>query len=146
MPTQYTQEQLDKLYEKLPEELREAMFSMETAEEIGEICESYGINDNRVGEIADRVGYILAGLMLPQEFAAVLEKEVKLPKVLAEAISKDLNRFVFYPVRPALEQLHRMEIEVSAKIVTPQPVPETEEQTPEKPKQSEPDTYREPIE
>lgn len=144
MPSQYTQEQLDKIVEKLPEELREAMFSMETAQEIGEICESYGINDNRVGEISDRVGYVLAGLMLPQEVAQVLEKEVKLPRVLAEAIARDLNRLVFYPVKAALEQLHRMEIEVSAKIVTPQP--EEGEAPTEKPKPSGPDTYREPIE
>ena len=140
MPLQYTQEQLDKIYEKLPEELKEAIFSVETAEEIGDTCESYGITDNRVGEIADRVGYVLAGLMLPQEFAQVIETEVKLPKVLAQAIARDLNRFVFYPVRPALEQLHRMEIEVSAKIVTPEPSAEQEE----KPK--EPDSYREPLE
>ena len=145
MPLQYTQEQLDKIYEKLPEELKEAIFSVETAEEIGDTCESYGITDNRVGEIADRVGYVLAGLMLPQEFAQVLETEVKLPKVLAQAIARDLNRFVFYPVRPALEQLHRMEIEVSARVVTPQPAEEGEAPT-EKPRQAGPDTYREPIE
>ena len=140
MPKQYTQEQLDKIYEKLPEELQEAIFSMETATEIGDTCESYGIRDNRVREVAEQAGYVLMGLTLPQEFAEVLEKEVKLPKVLAEAITKDLNRLVFYPVRPALEQLHRMEIEVSARIVTPQPTPENKE------KLRGPDSYREPIE
>ncbi|MDO8474115.1 MAG: hypothetical protein Q7S62_00980 [bacterium] len=145
MPRQYTQEQLDKIYEKLPEELQEAIFSMETAEEIRNTCESYGINDNRVGEVADRVGYVLMGLLLPQEFSGVLEAEVKLPKTLADAISRDINRLVFYPVKPALEQLHRMEIEVTAKIVTPKPEEaETTKEKPEEPKGD--DTYREPLE
>ena len=145
MPRQYTQEQLDKTYEKLPQELQEALFSMETAESIGQVCDSYGIQDERRGQVSDFAGHVLMGLLLPQEFADVLEKEVKLSKVLAQAIARDLNRFVFYPVRPALEQLHRMEIEVSARVVTPQPAEEGEAPT-EKPRQAGPDTYREPIE
>ena len=145
MPTQYTQEQLDKIYDKLPEELQEAIFATETAEDIGSVCDTYGVGDARGTEIAKQVGYILMGLILPQEFSGVLEKEVKLPKALAEAISRDINRLVFYPVKPALEQLHRMEIEVTAKIVTPKPEEgESEEEKPEEPKGD--DTYREPIE
>lgn len=120
---------------------------METAEEIGNTCESYGINDNRVGEIADSVGHVLMGLLLPQEFAGVLEKEMSLPRALAEAITRDINRLVFYPIKPALEQLHRMEIEVTAKIVTPKPEAEgqpEEQEPPEGPRG--PDSYREPLE
>ena len=146
MPRQYTQEQLDKIYEKLPEELREAIFSVETAENIGDIGDQYGVVDERLNKISEYVGYVLMGLVLPQEFLGILEKEVKLPKVLAEAITKDLNRLVFYPVRPALEQLHRMEIEVSAKIVTPQPSGEEGEQPRKEERPSGPDTYREPLE
>jgi len=150
MPPKYTQEQLDKIYEKLPEELKEAMFSMETAKEIGETCESYGIRDNRVGEIADHVGYVLLGLLLPQEFAETLEKEIKLPRVLAQAIARDLNRLVFYPVKPALEQLHQIEIKVITKVVTPEPEEERKEQSPEQQKikqQERPDDpYREELE
>ena len=142
MAQQYTQEQLDKIYEKLPEELQEAIFSVETAQEIGETCESYGIRDNRVGEISDRTGHVLMGLLLPQEFAGTLEKDVKLPKALADAIARDINRLVFYPVKPALEQLHRMEIEVTAKVVTPQP--EEQNKEPEEPRGE--DRYREQLE
>lgn len=146
MNKQYAQEQLDKIYEKLPEELQETLFSMETAESIGETCESYGIKDGRVGQVSDLVGHVLMGFLLPQEFAGVVEKEVKLPKVLAQGIARDLNRFVFYPVRAALEQLHKMEIEVPAKIVTPQPSPEEADEPRAEERIKGPDGYREPIE
>lgn len=145
MSNPYTQEQLDKIFEKLPEELQEAIFSVETAESIGETCESYGITDGRVGQISDLVGHVLLGVLLPQEFPGTLEKEVKLPNVLAQAIAKDLNRLVFYPMRPSLEQLHRMEIEVSARVVTPEPPGEAQEQRKEEEPKG-PDSYREPIE
>ena len=114
---------------------------METAEAIGDACDVYGIGDERATEIARRVGYVLMGLVLPQEFAGVLETDVKLPKTLADAIARDINRLVFYPVKPALEQLHRMEIEVTAKAVTPQP---EEQESSEK--QGEDDKYREELE
>ena len=148
MAKKYSQSQLDQIYEKLPEELKEAIFSVETAENIGETCESYGITDNRVGEIADHVGHVLMGLLLPQEFAGVLEREVKLSKTPAELIARDLNRLIFFPIRPALEQLHRMEIEVSAKVVTPetpaQEQKESKQNPPEEPRK--PNSYQEPIE
>lgn len=148
MPKQYTQEQLDKIYDKLPEELQEAIFSMETAEDIGSVCDTYGVTDERGTEIAKQAGYVLMGLILPQEFSGALETDVKLPKTLADTIARDINRLVFYPVKPALEQLHRMDIEVTAKIVTPKPEEaenegESEEE-PEEPKGD--DTYRESLE
>jgi len=45
-----------------------------------------------------------------------------------------------------LEQLHRMEIEVSAKIVTPEPSLGEVEQPKKEERPSGPDTYRESIE
>jgi len=147
MVTQYAQEEIDKALEKLPEELKDAIFSMETADTLWKIGERYHVMDKRYSEITKYVAYVLLGLLLPSEFQGILEKELKLQKQLAKDITRDVNRFIFYPVKLALEQIYSMEIQVSAKIVTPQPAAEGETQT-EKPKQEPrgPDTYREPIE
>lgn len=140
---QYTQDELWKIHDKLPQELQEAIFSQETADAILTSCERNGVEN--VSDVAHYTGLVLMGLILPQEFSGVLETDVKLPKTLADAIARDINRLVFYPVKPALEQLHRMEIEVTAKIVTPEPkTEEGEEEKPEEPKGD--DTYREPLE
>jgi len=142
MPRQYSQEQLEKIYEKLPEELKEALFSFETTKEIGDVGDTYGVVDKRLNKISEYVGYVLMGLMLPEEFTGVLKKEVGLPKVLAEAISRDLNRLVFYPVKPALEQLRNMEIIPSPKISSPKSTPQKRKES----KSSEPDIYQESLE
>lgn len=143
MPITYAQEHLDKIYDKLPTELQEAIFSVETAEGIDSVCATYGITDNRVGEIATRVGHVLMGIILPQEFEQILKEEISLPKILAQAIARDINRLIFYPVKPILEQLHQIEIKVTAKVVAPHPQ-ETRKKSPEKP--STPDAYQESIE
>lgn len=110
MLQQYNKEKLAKLFEKLSPELRETVFSMETAETVRDACETYGIEDERAGQIAELTGQVLMGLVLPEDFSEKLEKEVELPRVLAQAIAKEINRFVFYPVKPALEELHKIEI------------------------------------
>jgi hypothetical protein len=143
---QYTKEKLWKIYDKLPQELQEAVFSEETASNIFDVCEQNKVEE--VSRVAYYAGLVLLGLILPQEFASALETDVKLPKTLADAIARDINRLVFYPVKPALEQLHRMEIEVSAKIVTPKPEEQSEQpeeqEKPEEPRG--PDSYRESLE
>ena len=147
MLKQYTQEQLDKIYENLPKELQESLFSPETAQDIGEVGETYGVIDERLNKIAEYVGYVLMGLILPQEFVGTLEKRVNLPHTLAEAIARDLNGLIFYPVKPALEQLHGIEITPSGKPIEDPEAKEEKSLTEEKPTTpTGKDTYRESIE
>ncbi|TSD04005.1 MAG: hypothetical protein Greene071421_371 [Parcubacteria group bacterium Greene0714_21] len=112
-------EQFWKLYEKLPQELKDVLWAQETGDNIYEICQKYEATEH-LGEIVELTGQVLIGLVLPQEFSAKIET-LGVKKDVAELIAREINRLVFYPVKPALEQLHKMEIEVSAKIVTPQP-------------------------
>ena len=163
MPTQYTKEELRKLYEKLPQELKTILFSEETAEVIGNACTQYGIEDERVSQVAGLVGNVLTGFLLPSEFEEALKQNVKLPKVLIKPIAREISRFVFYPVKPALERLHHYgtleekETDQTLDIPTPRhdtqqdqqlPLEESEELevVPKKQEPREADPYRESIE
>ena len=138
-PKQPSKDKLWKIYDKLPQELQKAIFSEETADDIFNVCEKNGVEE--VSEVAYYAGLVLMGFLLPQEFEKVLQKEINIPKDAAKEIAREINRFVFYPVKPALEQLHQMEIKVEAKIVTPKPEEKRKEQPSEK--SSGPDRYRE---
>ncbi len=151
MPKAYTREQLWKLYKKLPEELQEAIFSVETADNIYGICERNNVGIEKISSVATYVGNVLVGVLPPEELQETLEKEVKLEKAVAKKVAQEINRFIFYPVRPALEQLYKVGV-IPAGEVTPS------EKTLEKPSEQEKigeeklptparkDTYREPIE
>lgn len=106
MPTQYTREELWKLYSKLPGELKEAVFSSETAEHTWNVCERNKIPEEKISLVAAQVGNVLMGLLLPTEFQNALVKQVGIKKDIAQQVDREINRFVFYPVKPALEQLH----------------------------------------
>jgi hypothetical protein len=145
MPEEYTKEQIWKLYEKLPQELKEAIFSEETADSIWDICSRNGIEDERISEVARYTGRVLMGLLPPDELAETLERELKLDKEVAKKISQEISRFIFYPVKTRLEELYKIEIAPIAGVPAKPPVKRvTEEKPKEKPKGV--DKYREPIE
>ena len=140
----YTPEQVEKALETLPEELKDALFSMETAQHVWDIREKYKAMDEKGDKIPSYVGYVLMGLMLPQEFEQALVKEIKLPKKAAQEVAREINRFVFYPVKPSIEQLHSTSIGTAAPQKTSYKEPAQEVEEVEKP--SGPDAYQEPIE
>ena len=142
MAEQDNSKQLWKVYEKLPPELKEAIFSEETASTIYDICSRNGLLDQRISEVAKYVGRVFLGLLPPEELQETLEIKLELGAALAKEISREIDRFLFYPLKPALEQLQKGE------ITPPTEMPEITPQTPIKKPQSEKesDTYREPIE
>lgn len=147
--TEYTQEQIERVYEKLPDELQEAIFSVETADAIRNACEKQGITDARVGEVASQVGLVLMGLLLPDEFSGVLEQTIGLKKEVASPLAHEINRFVFFPVKEALNQIHSVVTEKSG--VSSVPVPPQEEvvlsqqEPPKKVRPKKADTYKEQV-
>ena len=162
----YPPEQMQKLYEKLPPELQTALFSEETSEVIGEACEQYGIGDERVSQVAKYVGDVLTGFILPSEFEDALRQNVDLPEVLIKPIATQINRFIFFPHKAALERLHARIGEEKRDVEIPTPrhsdrddyIVEEPDKSAERnltgPPESEgfggerkgPDTYREEIE
>ena len=101
---QYNQEEMWKIYEKLPEELKEAVFSAENAEHTFSICERHGIDE--CSKVASLIGLVLMGVMLPRDFETALVKDLGVDSDTAQRVTQEVNRFIFYPVKQELEQLH----------------------------------------
>lgn len=133
----YTPEKLWGLYQKLPAELRSLIFSAETAEKIGLICEKNSIKDSQaISTIANHVGYVLHGVLPPDEIQSVLEKEANLKNDVAGKITEDIIQIILSPVKPSLEKIYK------TKIVSKKSAEKPEEKT----EQLKKDTYREIVE
>lgn len=142
MVEEYSKEQLWKLYEALPEELKEAIFSEETANGIHETCKRNGLEEEKIPEVAKYTGYVLLGLLSPDEFEKTLKEKVMLTNDLAKKINQEITRFIFFPLRTTLEMLYKTEIKPVGK---PRPAekPSLEAMEKERPRK---DIYREPLE
>ena len=134
MSKNYTQEQILKVYEGLPQELKKVIFSKKTAEKILDICDKNRVEDSRVSEIARYTGQVLLGILPPSEFQTTLEKELKLEKNLSKKLIQEINQLIFSPVKDILTKFYKKDLS---------PAEEAEG----KPKKSPgKDTYRELIE
>jgi len=145
MAKQYNKEQFWKLYEKLPQELKDALFAEETGDNIYNTCKRNEVLNN-LDQIVDYVGQVLLGVLPPEELQEVLEKELKLKQEVAKKVVREINRFIFYPVKSSLEELYKVEITPAGK---PKVAKRTGAAPPAEEKPSRPskeDTYRELIE
>lgn len=141
MAKEYTKKEFWDIYEKLPDELQEAIFSPDTAEHVNNACERHELGTERTSQVAKFTGRVLMGLLTPEEFKKRLKVDVELTQEQIKNIYREINRFVFMPVRETLSALYGVEIEPSKK---PEGVRVSGESGQDK-KGSE-DRYREPIE
>lgn len=147
MAKEYSLEETWKLYEKLPQDLKETIFSESTAEDIWNICDRNEIPGEKISEVARYTGRVLLGLLPPNEFQEALEKELGIESETAKKVAREIARYVFFPVKSSLEELYKIEITPAG--VRPAPTPARPVEKPaEKPKEEKPvtDIYREPIE
>lgn len=115
----YSEKQLWGLFKVLPDELKDAIFSEDTANNISSICQRHEIEDEKVSKIAELVGNSLMGLLPPDEFQNSLEKEVNIDPEKAKKISQEVNRFILYPVKESLTSLYKIEFAPGGKIIKP---------------------------
>jgi len=147
MAQKYSKQEFWDIYENLPEELQETIFSEKTAEYINTVCEKQEIEPEKISEVARFTGRVLMGLLKPEEFKQLMQEDLDLSKEKAENVFRGISRLVFMPHRQTLEALHGIEISSLPKPETPSG--ETEEKI--SPKREAPDKkpgkdrYREPI-
>lgn len=139
MAEEYPKEQLWKLYEALPNELKDAIFSEKTADAIHDVCQRNGL-EKEMPQIAKYTGYVLLGLLTPEDFQKALQEELSLKNGVAKKVALEINRFVFFPIKGSLEALYKIEMEKPA-IPVKEAAPE--EKPIERPGK---DIYREPVE
>ena len=133
MAQEYTKDQLWKLYYKLPRELKDAVFSEKTAENIFNICMENGIKDGRISEVARYTGRVLLGILSPDKLQETIETEIKLKDDVAKKVVQEINLLVFSPVRSGLAQFYKKEL-----------LPKKAKEQPKRSGRK--DSYREPIE
>jgi len=125
MQKEYTQEEIWAIYETLPEELQEAIFSEKTAEVIFNACADIGGEEGRTSEVGKYVGRVLMGEMPVQEFKISLELDFNLSNEEANSIYTAINESVFEPLKDSIAAIPMTRTKKEAEAM-PEPAQETE--------------------
>ncbi len=155
--SQYTKDELWKIFETLAPELKQAVFSEETANTIQETCQRNNISEEQMGKIAGIVGDSLMGLLHPEDLAQTIMNETRLPPEQASNVARDINRLIMFPVKNYLYDFYKeITFVPSGKVLEGKIVsgPHQTQQRPIQPsqsanarqKQKRADTYRENLE
>ncbi len=91
-----------RILEKLPENLKEVLFSLDTADHIGNICKKFNVPAEKISLIAETIGDVLSKTLPLEDFEKTLEKRTGLKKGQAEDVSREANFRIFSQVRESL--------------------------------------------
>lgn len=111
---QYTREELESRFRKLPPVLQDALFSVEVADSIFETGKKYGLEDWKISLLAEETGYVILGLTSPREFLSKLSEALGMNIDQVRDVAKEINHKVFFPLREELKKTHEIEMSEEA--------------------------------
>lgn len=118
---QYTKEQLQERFRRLPPLLKDAMFNPDVAEKMVALGQKFGLNVEKIGLMAEESGYLIMGLTRPSEFATVLAGRLGIRIDRAREIASELNHQIFAPLRDELK--NTFQIDLSQEEFQKEPLP-----------------------
>ncbi|MFZ3054601.1 MAG: hypothetical protein WA091_01275 [Minisyncoccales bacterium] len=145
-------DQFWKTYEKLPDNIKEALFAEENFNIVSEICEANGLSEEETkSQLMKYVGKTLMGQLPIKEFPILLELELDLDTETARNISSDIDRRIFSHLRISLNKLYDSSIAENKEVSdnTKKEGSENKQEVKQEAKIKEPvnskDPYKEPL-
>jgi len=98
-------------YEKLPDIIKDALFSEKNYNIVSEVCEKNGLNEEELkSQLMKYIGKTLMGKLPIKEFFVTIELEMELETSLAKKISDEIDRRIFSHLRIDLNKLYSSNI------------------------------------
>ncbi|MFC1625295.1 hypothetical protein ACFL1O_00195 [Patescibacteria group bacterium] len=123
----YTQEEILKKYQTLPEDLQKAIFSMDTANIIQKIAKDNDLNVEKMGILADEAGLLMLGITRPNNFISNLTSRLEIDKSTAGKIGQEINAQIFSKIRESLKKIHGVPTQEKTPPPTVTTAPQTEQ-------------------
>lgn len=117
----FTQEQLDTKYKTLPQDLKEAIDSVEIGNLIAEIGNNNGLLLDKTAELMDQTALVMLGIITSKEFEKNLVKKLQIDDRIATSIASEINDKVFGKIRSSLQKIQSETPEQTESEITPPP-------------------------
>jgi hypothetical protein len=100
----YTTDQLNDIFDALPESLRDTISSVNTSNKIESIRKKHQLHLDQAGELGSEIGYVLLGITPIKEFIRNIERRLNISTDDAIRIAKDVNLEIFNTIREHLKE------------------------------------------
>ena len=96
-------------YFQLPQDLRQLIFSTETADKIRDVAEEKNnLKKDQLWWTSHTVGMILLGETNIVDFVKTLKAKCHLTDESARKLARDINQVIFLPVKESLKKIHKV--------------------------------------
>ncbi|MEK7609912.1 MAG: hypothetical protein AAB470_02210 [Patescibacteria group bacterium] len=102
---QFTSEEIQGQFEKLPTELQKVVTSPEIHDKIETIGKRHNLLIDQLGELVDEIGLILLGLEKSSDFVNHASWKLNISSKVATLIAQDVNSEVFNSIKDSLKKL-----------------------------------------
>jgi len=99
--------QIIERYNSLVPELKDTLFSGATSDIISRICDFYHLSDEKADVLTLLVGDVLMGFVHYNDFSKVLAEKMGSNTMVAQSISKEIDREIFLPLRKFLREVYK---------------------------------------
>ncbi|NQV93255.1 hypothetical protein HQ403_02025 [Candidatus Kaiserbacteria bacterium] len=90
-----TEQELEKLYNALPQNTKDLLTSPNTAREVTRLAEKYSLNPSNTDMLLNEVGLVLLGVEDPNTFADDLMEVLGMEKEQADNLTRELTHTIF---------------------------------------------------
>lgn len=101
-----TQEEAIRRYDALPDELKQVMSSVASAETIYGIGKKFGLNVEETGNLASLIGYTVLGMVSIAKFIDSIKDVTGADNAKAAEIAREVNAKIFLAIREQLKKTH----------------------------------------
>jgi hypothetical protein len=102
---QFTADEIQAQFEKLPAEVRAAVTSTEINDKIEAIAEKRGLLIDQMGELVDEIGLVMLGLAKSNDFVGHVSARCLIDRKKAQDIAQDVNTEIFSTIRQHMRQM-----------------------------------------
>ena len=121
--TNHSEEQLIEQFQTLPEGLKRAITTVDTANAIQEIAKKFLLHIDQMAALASETGLVLLGFTHPRDFVKNLAARLRISEQRALEIAKEVGEQILVKVREALRNLHENAENPKSEIRNPKQIP-----------------------
>ncbi|MFZ3074344.1 MAG: hypothetical protein WA093_04445, partial [Minisyncoccales bacterium] len=116
---QIDEAKFDELFQKLPEDLQDAIYAQANSENIQKICERNNIPQS-LDFMIRGIKNIYLGVLSPNDFFAALKTELKGKNGVGQIIT-EINNFLLFPYKESIEKIYNLQCQPQTAPVAASP-------------------------
>ncbi len=104
--SKYTSEQYNKVFWKLPQEIRDMVSSFETTKHIQIVGQKHNLHIDKIGELVDVTLDVMMGIVGTKDFVKELQDNLQISALEASVLARDIDENIFKPIKETMTHLY----------------------------------------